>query len=251
MSRASSFGAFALSLAIGTGAYAAPIIVDISTTTGPGNRTATSTADGLSSVAWNEIANGSTTTPSRNTIANLVDTSGASTGITLTVTAQGNVSTGGRVSTTNFTGSTASSLFSAGMMSNALSKLTSNAATVYQLSGLDPEETYDFDFLASLSSTTPDTTGGVVGTSAITLLGQTSTSSSISALNNTDLLSFSDIAPSASGLITVTWANSGAANYAPLNVFQFEVSPVPEPASLATVGLLCGSLVRRRRNSVV
>lgn len=251
MSGSTSLSAFALLLAVGSGAYAAPIIVDISTTTAPGNRAATSTADGLSSVAWNEIANGSTTTPSRNTIANLVDTSGTATGITLLVTTQGSVSTGGRTVTTSFAGSPASSLFSSGMMGNALSKLTTNAATVYQFSGLDPDETYDFDVLCSLSTTTPDTTGGVVGASTITLVGLSSTSSSISAASNTSLLSLNEIAPSPSGQITLTWANSGAANYAPLNVFQFEVSAVPEPASLATVGLLCGSLLRRRRGSRV
>jgi hypothetical protein len=244
MSRSFILGPAIASLAFATAASAAPIIVDISVTQSPGNRAVVATADGSANVAWNEIANGSTSTPSRNTIANLVDTSNTPTGISILVTAQGAVSSGGRTSTTNFSGSPASSLFSAGMMGNSLAKLTTNSATVYQLSGLDADETYDFDFLASLA--TADT-GGVAGSSLFTLVGASTTSSSIPALNNTSLLSINDIAPSSTGQITITWANSGAANYAPLNVFQFEVSPIPEPTSLAAIGLAASALLRRRR----
>lgn len=226
-------------------AQAAPIIIDISTTTSPGNRSAVTVLDGSTSVAWNEIANGSTSTPSRNTIANLVDTAGVQTGIAINVITQGGVGSGGRVNTTNFAGTPAASLFSAAMLGNALSKLTSSAATVYELSNLDPSKAYNFDFVSSL---TPPTDAATAGTSSFTLLGATSTVSSISAANNTALLTMSDIAPSATGTIRITWAITGSVSYAPLNVFQVDEVSIPEPASLSLLGLAAGTLLLRRRS---
>lgn len=53
-----ALGSILASAMIGLSASAAPVIIDISSTSSPGTRTAVSTLDGSKMVAYNEIANG-------------------------------------------------------------------------------------------------------------------------------------------------------------------------------------------------
>ncbi len=242
MSRSTILKAAIASLSFVAAASAAPIIVDIGATSSPGNRAVVPVADGSQDVAWNQIANGSTSTPSRNTIANLVDTSNAPTGIALNVL---NVTSGPTVgsttsSTTDFTATPGAPLFSTAMMQSFIAVFNHAGNIDYALTGLDPAATYDFDFLCNRN--------GTAGTTVITLAGLTSTVGSIATSNNTSLLSFAGVAPDVTGQIVVYVSSPTASSlYAPLNVFQFEQA-VPEPTSLAAIGLVGATLLRRRRS---
>lgn len=222
-------------------ASAGTIIVDIGSTNNPGNFGPATTLDGSSSVYFNAISAGSTSTPSRNTIASLTDTTGAASGFALNVLDAANTPGIGstRTTSTDFTGSAGASLFSAAMMQDFLAVFNSNKNFDYAISGLDPSKTYDFEILANRN--------GTAGTTQITLAGQTSTVSSIAASNNTALLSMHGIAPDAGGQIVMFVASPTTSSlYAPINVFQFtEVVPEPASASLLALGSLLG--LRRRR----
>lgn len=228
--------------------YASPIIVDISSTNGPGTRGAVLTLDSSQSVAYNDISWGSTSTPSRNTIANLVDTTGAETGITLTVlTPDVSPTPGGTrsLSSTAYLASTpAASLFSGGMMQSFVAAFNSaaNRTVDYGFTGLDVSSGYDFSFLCTRDANATDT--------VVTLVGATTTTKSILTTNNTALLTFDNVLPDASGQIVVSYGSPAAVSlYSPMNVFQFEKSTIiPEPASLAML-MLGGLLGLRRRHS--
>ena len=226
-----ALGGVLVSAMIGLSASAAPVIIDISANGNPGTRTAVSTLDGSKMVAYNEIANGSTT-PSyyyRNYVSNLVDTAGVATGLNLTMLDVANGPTlGSKVSSaTDFTGSPGASLFSDAMMKSFLAGYNSTKNIDSSLTELDTNATYNFDILCNRD------TGA--GTTVITLAGLTTTVGSIATLGNTALLSFKRVAPDANGRIVLYVSSSPApsSNYAPINVFQFE--KIEDSATLITI----------------
>lgn len=235
------FGCLAAAVCVACASVdAAPIMIDISSTSAPGTRTAVATADGSKTVAYNEIAAGSTTYATRNTIADMVDTSGNATGIALNVLDVANGPTTGSqgTTTTDFTGTPGAALFPTAVMQSFRAVYNSNKNIDYAITGLKPSATYDFDFLCNRNGTS--------GTTVITLAGLASSSGSIATSDNTSLLSFDRIAPDATGRIVVYVSSPGITSlYAPLNVFQFAES-VPEPATLSLMGLGAMALLRRR-----
>lgn len=134
-----SLMAWVVAATIGCPASAMPIIIDVSSTGYPGIRAAVSTLDGSKMVAYNEIANGSTTPAYyyRNFVSNLVDTAGTRTGIDLNMLDVANSPTlGSKMSSaTDFGGSPAASLFSAAMMQSFLAVYNSTKNIDYALTG--------------------------------------------------------------------------------------------------------------------
>ena len=226
-----ALGSILASAMIGLSASAAPVIIDISSTSSPGTRTAVSTLDGSKMVAYNEIANGSTTPANyfKNYVSNLVDTAGVATGMNLTMLDVANGPTVGSkyASTTDFAGSLGASLFSAGMMQSFLAVYNSTKNIDYAFTGLDASATYNFDILCNRN--------GTAGTTVITLAGLVTTVRSIAVSDNTALLSFTRIAPDANGRIVLYVSSSPAPStlYAPINVFQFE--KIEDAATLITI----------------
>ena len=226
-----TLGAIGASVTICFSALAAPVIIDISSTSSPGTRTAVSTLDGSKMVAYNEMANGSTTLANyfKNYVSTLVDTAGVATGMNLTMLDVANGPTVGSkyASTTDFTGSLGASLFSDAMMKSFLAVYNSTKNIDYSFTELDANATYNFDILCNRDSS--------AGTTVITLAGRTTTVGSIATLGNTALLSFKRIAPNANGQIILYVSSSPApsSNYAPINVFQFE--RIADSATLITV----------------
>ena len=226
-----ALGGVLVSAMIDLSASAAPVIIDISANGNPGTRTAVSTLDGSKMVAYNEIANGSTTPAYyyRNYVSNLVDTAGVATGMNLTMLDVANGPTLGskNASVTDFTGSPGASLFSDAMMKSFLAVYNSAKNIDYALTELDPNATYNFDVLCNRDVS--------AGTTVITLAGLTTTVGSIAALGNTALLSFKRVAPDANGRIVLYVSSSPAptSSYAPINVFQFE--KIADVATLITI----------------
>ena len=226
-----ALGSILASAMIGLSASAAPVIIDISSTSSPGTRTAVSTLDGSKMVAYNEIANGSTTPANyfKNYVSNLVDTAGVATGMNITMLDVANGPTVGSkyASTTDFAGSLGASLFSDAMMKSFLAVYNSTKNIDYAFTGLDANATYNFDILCNRDVS--------AGTTVITLAGRTTTVGSIATLGNTTLLSFTRIAPDANGRIILYVSSSPApsSSYAPINVFQFE--KIEDAATLITI----------------
>jgi len=186
-------------------------------------------------------------------VLNAIDTTGAATGISLTVTSPtGFNEAGPNDSGTAAPGAPASNFFSGDTTNDALFGHSNNfnvgaprALVEYTIAGLNPALTYDFTFYASRGTVTDNRESqyDVVGANAGQAL--------LDAGNNvSNIAQALGIAPTAGGNITLT-IQKGPNNTNGSGFFYLgglDVTSVPEPASLGLMGL-GGLLITARRRA--
>lgn len=217
-----ALGAIA-AVAVCSAAQAAVIFIDY-------GQTATTTT----SPTWN-VSVGS--------IVNLVDVTGAATGIEAATAGFGGSSAVGGIST-GFTGDALAAF--GGTFSTAqqdyLYVSGSTATGTVTFNNLSANNTYTFTVFGSRS-------GGGVRTTDYLIAGATSASGWLETEQNSgNVVVFSNIAPNAGNSIVLsTKVRSGnTSGFGYLNAVKIESTPIPEPVSLALIGLSGLALLRRR-----
>jgi hypothetical protein len=223
---------------------AAKIVIDLGGgTSGVVNNAAT--GDNSAIITYNHYEVGAPTTP---VFTDLLDVTGASTGIGFT-------RVGGAIGSNN-TGPATLSGAAAAIFPNAVG-LTFGFVQVigmsheYTISNLDSNTYYTFDILSGRAAGTNRTT-------EFTVTGSNSGNGTVnSAQNNSLLVHIENIIPSNDGTITLRFGaaepTESGGDFGYINGVQITTSPIPEPASLGTLGAGAAMLVirRRRRNSGV
>lgn len=192
-------------------------------------------------VYWNNVGGHNANTIGINTgpaglLSNMVDTTGAATTVDLQMTTAFQGAYGG--------GTTASTLYPVSAAKDTLYGYSVSPA--FTLQGLDSATAYDITFYAStLQATSHLTNYTVTGTGSpvvVTLENSTTISgnpdSTVTALN---------ITPTALGEITVQISEQAGSPGTAWFLGVMEISPVPEPTSVALLGLAGLAMLRRRR----
>ena len=212
-----------------------------------------------STTGWNNVAatiggtqNGTTLLNGGGTPGNpsglLVDSTGATSGVTLTVTFSGTVDVGAAGGGADYLGpypAAVSSWPSAAVADGFFSQPSNGGNTMtLSFSGLDDNTTYDLLIYGSRGN------NGTSSPFSITGAGGTVNTSIANVFNNSTLTaSASGIAPS-SGEISVVYGFPGTGSSA-LNAMS--LTAVPEPSTVGLLGLAGGSflafLARRRRST--
>lgn len=126
---------------------------------------------------------------------------------------------------------------------------TASQAPTLTLSGLDLTMTYDLIFYGARRDSERYTTYSVAGAGSVEL--QTGDDPG---WNSDTVVSFTGLSPDGSGNIAVdhiAWTGTGqtgSRTFGYLNALEIETHPIPEPGTLALLGLgACGLFLRKRR----
>lgn len=218
----------ALGLALATSASAVTMQFDVGRADTAGN---------INGITWNA-----------QDVANAIDTTGAATGVSLTVTsATGFNEVGPNDSGTAAPGAPASGFFDGETTNDALFGHSSNfnvggprALVEYTIAGLNPASTYDFTYYASRGTVSDNREASYDANGTVALLD---------AGNNVSNIAQSlGVAPTAGGVITLT-IQAGPNNTNSQGFFYLggmDITEVPEPASLTLLGLGGLAMLRRR-----
>jgi hypothetical protein len=243
--RATGLLAAALTLGLtAASASAAKIVVDFGQGGNANNLSAT-TSNGLSTISYNRVQVAASPAP---VLANLQDTAGNPTGIGLTRTSATEVGSNNNGLSGTLSGA-AAAIFP-DVVGQTFGYVgpngTVNASySDWTFSSLDASGNtkYTFDIFSARATAGDRTTN-------FTLTGLNTGTGSINPCNNTSgLVHIADITPDASGNIVLRYSNATSAGvgYGYLNAVQVTTSAVPEPASLAVLGLSSVLLMSRRR----
>jgi hypothetical protein len=195
---------------------------------------------------WNNVAqtNAQVFSGTVNTIGNMIDITGANTGIGFTLSVAGST----LANNSNANGIAAQT----GIPDSATADfdyLNANAVATLTFTGLTVGQGYNFQFL---SFRTGATLGQRVGT--FSFVGNTTNNMTADASSST-LINVPTMTPNGSGTITVTWTrndNVGGSAFSYLNYMT--LSPVPEPSTvaMAAIGsLLLVVMVQRRKSTIL
>lgn len=241
--RASATFAVGAALAFGSVASAATILIDFgSSSTSPTNFV-------TNDAGWNNITNSSTDTAN----VALIDSTGAASGVTLTITSPFNTNPPNLNGTTSPTGDAAAypvtatrdNFFSNTETFNGQGNLTPQIT----FGGLNPNMVYSFTYFASRVSVSDNRSADYTLSN-----GMTSSVVSLNASNNTGtVVTSAFLAPSVSGTLVLdidpSAANNNANHFTYLGVIEITAVAIPEPGAYAGLAGLAalGFVAARRR----
>jgi len=195
---------------------------------------------------WNNVTSTLGAAPNTTPLPNMVSSTGSTTGISLSIVNRFNGAN--TMGTSGGLGSYPGTATNDSLYGNTESFGSgANMFPSFRLGGLVVGQTYDFKFFASRTGVTgspPDNRE-----TQYTLAGATSGSVTLNATNNTTNTVTYSLTPNASGEILISIGpganNNNSNHFTYLNVL--EINTVPEPGSVALLGLGGLLLMRRRR----
>lgn len=231
--RACAFLGAALLLLGSVGARANIILIDLGPSTGTGTVGPTASPD-TNGNYWNNLTVINTTSP-----LSLVDTTNASTGISIDGSGWNGPGTSGL--------STGTGIYPATATNDYFYIPAGRTTDVLTLSGMDPSKLYTFTFLSSRNATgNGPLTLTFTGLNGATVSG--TDPNAVGGVANSTPFTTGALAPTASGIITVVGTTDGT-DQADFNVLEIDVVPEPSTVALALVGglgLLFAALRRKQ-----
>lgn len=209
-----------------------PVVVNISKVGAQSGLTGNTAADNKP-MYYNQIGDDSS-------IGNLTDITGQQTGYGIAWVA--GTANGINTNGAGYMNGEAAKLFPDSIGATFLGSSYSSSMMRWRLDGLDPDQTYTFDFYSSRSG------GYALANTKFTLMGDNTITGTINAKGNPGgLLHLEGVSPDAyhSIAIEVTFGAGNNAGWTYFNAFQ--MSSVPEPsAAIFSLGMMGYGLLRRR-----